>query len=94
MVLNATFNNISLMFVSFIGGGNQSTWRKPPICHKSMTNVINHIMLYRAHLAWAGFKLITLVVQCNQHWDQGNKVRLLLLMNPMLKNLNLLSHYS
>ena len=24
--------------VSFISGGNQSTWRKPPICRKSLTN--------------------------------------------------------
>jgi hypothetical protein len=32
MVFNATFNNISenIMAVSFIGGGNQSTQRKPP----------------------------------------------------------------
>jgi hypothetical protein len=26
--------------VSFIGGGNKSTRRKPPICHKSLTNFI------------------------------------------------------
>jgi hypothetical protein len=25
----------------FIGGGNRSTWRKPPTCHKSLTNFIN-----------------------------------------------------
>ena len=24
----------------FIGGGNQSTWRKPPTCRKSLTNFI------------------------------------------------------
>ena len=33
MVFNATFNNISVIIfvaVSFIGGGNQSTRRKPP----------------------------------------------------------------
>ena len=42
MVFNATFNTISVMAVSFIGGGN--------------------IMLYRVHLAWAGFELTTLVV--------------------------------
>jgi hypothetical protein len=37
MVLNATFNNIAVIHcivaVSFIGGGNRSTWRKPPTCH-------------------------------------------------------------
>jgi hypothetical protein len=26
--------------VSFIGGGNQSTWRKPLTCRKSLTNFI------------------------------------------------------
>ena len=41
MVFNATFNNISVMsWVSFIGGGKQTTRRKPPICHKSLTNFI------------------------------------------------------
>jgi hypothetical protein len=25
---------------NFIGGGNQGTWRKSPICHKSLTNFI------------------------------------------------------
>jgi hypothetical protein len=33
MVFNATFNNICyIIAVSFIGGGNRSTWRKPPTC--------------------------------------------------------------
>jgi hypothetical protein len=26
--------------VSFIGGGNRSTWRKPPNCRNSLTNFI------------------------------------------------------
>jgi hypothetical protein len=32
MVFNATFNNILsyIVAVSIIGGGNRSTWRKPP----------------------------------------------------------------
>jgi hypothetical protein len=47
--------------VSFVGGGNQSTWRNPPICHKSQTNFY-HIMLYREHAAWTGFELTTSVV--------------------------------
>ena len=29
-----------IVSVSFIGGGNQSTQRKPPICRKSLTNYI------------------------------------------------------
>ena len=30
----------SIVMVSFIGGGNRSTWRKPPTCHSSLTNFI------------------------------------------------------
>jgi hypothetical protein len=29
-----------IVAISFIGGGNESTWRKPPTCHKSLTNFI------------------------------------------------------
>jgi hypothetical protein len=28
-----------IMVVSFTGGGNRSIWRKPPTCHKSLTNL-------------------------------------------------------
>ena len=38
MVFNTTFNNI--MAVSFTGGGNLSTRRKPTTCHKSLTNFV------------------------------------------------------
>jgi hypothetical protein len=37
------------MVVSFIGGGNRSTQRKPPTCRKS--DKLYQIMLYRVHLA-------------------------------------------
>jgi len=43
MVFNATFNNIAATYivaVSFIGGGNRSTQRKPPTCCKPQTNFI------------------------------------------------------
>jgi len=36
VLFNTIFNNISVMVVSFIGGGNQ---RKPPICRKSLTHL-------------------------------------------------------
>ena len=42
MVFNATFNNIS---VSFIGGGNRSTQKKPTDLLPS-TDKLHHIMLY------------------------------------------------
>ena len=42
--------------VSFIEGGNRRTQRKPPACHKSLTNFIT-IMLYAS--PWSWFKLTT-----------------------------------
>ena len=42
MVFNATFNNISV--VCFIGGGNWSTRKKPPISRKSMTTEMNWLL--------------------------------------------------
>jgi hypothetical protein len=47
--------------VSFIGGGNQNNRRKPLTCRISHWQTY-HIMLYRVHPAWVGFKLTTLVV--------------------------------
>jgi hypothetical protein len=44
MVFNATFNNISvILWRSVIGGGNRSTQRKPPTCHKSLTKLYEYI---------------------------------------------------
>ena len=41
--------------VSFIGGGNRSTGRKPQTCRKSQAKFIT-LMLYRAHLAIIGVR--------------------------------------
>ena len=49
------------MAVSFIGGGNLSSRRKPQTCLQ-VTDKLCHIMLYRVHLSWAGFELTMLVV--------------------------------
>ena len=42
MEFSTTFNNISVIsfMVSFIGGGNWSTRRKPQTCRNSLTNFI------------------------------------------------------
>ena len=44
-----------IVAVSFICGGNRSTRRKPPTCHKSLTR-LDHIMLHRVHLAMRGIR--------------------------------------
>jgi hypothetical protein len=49
------FHEILVKIAWLHSGGNRSNRRKPLTC-------CNHIMLYRVHLAWAGFKLATLVV--------------------------------
>ena len=62
IVLNATFNNISaiswrpVLLVEETGVLGEN--HRPTSSHWQ----IYHIMMYRVHFAWAGFKLTTLVV--------------------------------
>ena len=50
-----------IVVVSFIGGGNRSTWRKPPTCHKSLTNFITWCCIEYTS-PWSRFEITTLVV--------------------------------
>jgi hypothetical protein len=62
MVLNATFNNISVY-----RGSQFYWWRKPEYPEKTtdlmqVTDKLYHIMLHRVNLTGVGFELTTLVV--------------------------------
>ena len=46
------------MAVSFIGGGNLSTWRIP-LNWLQVTDGLDHIMLYQVHLAMSGIQTHT-----------------------------------
>ena len=68
MVLNFTFNNISVMSLvadSFHGGGNRSTRRTPPSCCKSPTSFITQCCI-KYTSPWSGFKLnwVVVVIDC------------------------------
>jgi len=43
------------MTVSFIGGGNWSTWRKSLTCRKSLTNFIEYTSPSGKHVIYADF---------------------------------------
>jgi len=60
MVFNIQYFSY-IVTVSFIGGGNQSTCRKPQTCRKSLTNFITQCCIKYTSPS-AGFKLTMLVV--------------------------------
>jgi hypothetical protein len=63
MVFNVTFQQYFsyIVAVSFIVGGNWSTWRESLTSHKSLTNFIT-ICCIEYTSPWTGFELTTLVV--------------------------------
>ena len=63
MIFNTTFNNISVMsWRSVLLVEKPEYPKKKPTDLPKINDKLYHIMLYRGHLAWAGFELTTWVV--------------------------------
>ena len=57
----STIYQLYIVMVSFIGGGNRGTRRKPPTCRKSLTNFITWCCIKYTSL-WTELELTTIVV--------------------------------
>ena len=78
--LSTIFSHI--VAVIFIGGGNQSSQRKPPTWHMSLTTLSHKVVLS----TWARFELTTLVVIGTYY----KRSRLPLVIKMFPKSLNML----
>jgi len=62
MVLNATFNNVSVISWRSVLLVEEVRVQEKTADMPQINDKLYHLMLYRVHLAWAGFQLTTLVV--------------------------------